>query len=413
MCAEVTHAQRGLRGESAVLQHTEEKAATVGGRWLVGAAGVLAGATAMVDTALAEETPAPKAVEFSVSYTADVIGAVNGGVTQRGRFVDNLDLIADIDLDRAAGWRGATLHIDVLNNSGGAPNDDVGTLQGVDNIEVTRQRLRLFEAWLEQEWGEASLRVGLYDLNSEFYSNDAAGLLMAPAFGIGSEIAATGPNGPSIFPSTALAVRFQRGFDNDAYVRAAALNANAGVLGDPDGVDWSFDNGALLIAEAGVEGARKVAAGVWRYTERQDDIRDPEQERAQGAYVLFEQPLNDPDGARATTAFLRAGVSDGETTPFESGWQAGVLVERVFAGRPESVFSIGVNQGVISDGHRRNEIDAGVPMAKAEFQIEATYADEIAPHVTLQPDVQWVHNPGGDRSASDALILGLRLSIEL
>ena len=95
----------------------------------------------------------------------------------------------------------------MLNNSGGAPNDVAGTLQGVDNIEVRTPRLRLFELWLEQSLGPASVRAGLYNLNSEFYADDAAGQLLAPAFGIGSELAATGPNGPSIFPSTALGVR--------------------------------------------------------------------------------------------------------------------------------------------------------------------------------------------------------------
>lgn len=324
-----------------------------------------------------------------------------------------MDLIADLDLERIVGWRGAIAHFDVLNNSGGIPNDDAGTLQGIDNIEVPSQRLRLFEAWLEQGWGNSSLRAGLYDLNSEFYSNDAAGMLVAPAFGIGSEVAATGPNGPSIFPSTALALRYQHAWESGAFLRVAAINANAGVIGDPGGVDISFDSGALVIAEAGVEGERKLAAGVWRYTERQDNVRDPNMDIAQGVYVLMEQPLNDPDGARAVTAFARAGVSDGETTPFQGGWQAGFLVERVFAGRPESVFSIGVNQGVISDGYRRNELDAGVPLARSEFQVEVTYADKIAPNVTLQPDVQWVRNPGGDRSVDDALILGLRVSVEL
>lgn len=374
------------------------------------AAGAIVGALSLLGTASAQDTDA---VEFSISYTADVIGAVDGGLAQRGRFLDNLDIIADIDLEKAIGWRGATAHIDILNNSGGVPNDDVGSLQGVDNIEVSRQRLRLFEAWIEQAWSDASLRVGLYDLNSEFYANDAAGLLMAPAFGIGSEIAATGPNGPSIFPSTALAARLHYGFANDAYVRGAILNADASVLGDPDGVDFSFDDGALLIAEAGVEGERKLAAGYWRYSERQDDIRDPVQRIAQGAYIVYEQPLNDPEGPRATTAFVRAGVSDGDTTPFTGGWQTGFLVERVFDSRPNSAFSFGINQGVLSDGYRQNQIDLGAPMADAEFQVEVTYSDQIWPNVTVQPDLQWIRRPGGDRSVNDALVAGLRVSIEL
>lgn len=376
---------------------------------VLGASGLCAGA------AHAEEGP----VQLSLAYTADITGVVDGGLAQRGRFLDNLDLVADLDLQALAGWRGASAHFDVLNNSGGMPNDDAGTLQGVDNIEVPSQRLRLFEAWIEQAWGDSSLRFGLYDLNSEFYASEAAGLLIAPAFGIGSEIAATGPNGPSIFPSTALAMRFHTAFSGGLFVRAAAINANAGVLGDPGGIDISFDDGALLVAEGGVEGENKLAVGVWRYTQSQDDIRDldgsgdPVQRDAQGAYVLYEQPLNDKEGARAATAFLRAGFSDGDTTPFRGGWQAGVLVEHVFEGRPDSAFSFGVNQGLLSDGYRRNQIDLGAPMSNSEIQIEATYSDKILPFLTIQPDLQWVRRPGGDRSIEDALVAALRVSVEL
>ena len=99
----------------------------------------------------------------------------------------------------------------LLNNSSGMPNGDAGTAQGVDNIEVSRHRTRLFEAWVQQDFAgaAASVRAGLYDLNGEFYANDSAGLLIAPAFGISSELAATGANGPSVFPSTALAMRLK------------------------------------------------------------------------------------------------------------------------------------------------------------------------------------------------------------
>lgn len=379
--------------------------------------GLLLGASA-VGVAQAEETADPAPVEFSLAYSADLMGVVDGGLAQRGRLLDNLDLVADLDLERAAGWRGASAHFDVLNNSGSMPNDAAGTLQGIDNIEVPSQRLRLFEAWVEQAWGASTLRFGLYDLNSEFYANDSARLLIAPAFGIGSEIAATGPGGPSIFPSTALAARFHTTFANGIFARAAVLNAHAGVLGDPDGVDLSFDDGALVIAEAGIEGERKLAFGLWRYTRSQGDIRDldglgnPLQREAQGAYLVFEQPLNDSEGTRAATAFLRAGISDGNTTPFVGGWQAGVLVKRVFEGRPDSALSFGVNQGVLSDGYRHNQIDLGASTANAEVQFELTYSDKLTPHLTLQPDLQWVRNPGGDRAVPDALVAGLRLSLE-
>jgi porin len=140
---------------------------------------------------------------------------------------------------------------------------------------------------------------------------------------------------------------------------------------------------------------------------------DPRQRTAQGAYIVYEQPLNDPDAARAARAFLRAGVSDGVTTPFSGGWQAGVLIERVFEARPDSVLSVGVNQGVLSNGYRQNQIDLGAEITRAELQVEATYSDTICPHVRVQPDLQWVRRPGGDRSVDDAIVAALRISVDL
>ena len=382
-------------------------------KWMTGLM-VAASVLGFSSTALAEGTK-NKALDLSVSYSADVTGVVSGGIAKRGRLLDNLEISADLDLDKAMGWKGATAHALVLNNSGGMPNDDAGTAQGIDNIEVSRQRLRLFEAWIQQSFAgdKASALVGLYDLNSEFYANDSAGLLIAPAFGIGSELAATGPNGPSIFPSTSLAVRLKWTPREDVYVQAAALNANAGVLGDPGGVDTSFDSGALMIAEAGWTGAGKIALGAWRYSDKQDDIRDPAQRTAQGAYLLLERHLGatGEDAPRQTTAFARLGLSDGDTTDFKGGWQAGLLVQHVFDSRPQSAFSVGVNQGYFSGKARANALDAGGVLKRAESAIELTYADSFGP-LTLQPDLQYIKDPAGDAGVGHALVAALRVSLD-
>ena len=149
-------------------------------------------------------------VQLAADYTLDLVAVDAADRGSGTALLDNLNVTADFDLDGLIGWRRATAHVHVLNNFGGMPNNRANTLQGIDNIEVASQRLRLFEAWLQYGLGSnASARVGLYDMNSEFYANDAAGTLLAPAFGVGSEIAATGPNGPSIFPSTALALRLE------------------------------------------------------------------------------------------------------------------------------------------------------------------------------------------------------------
>ncbi|HEY8617491.1 carbohydrate porin [Phenylobacterium sp.] len=371
--------------------------------------------------ALAQDMADP-AWTASSTYTADVTGVVDGGASRAGRYLDNLDVVIDGDLEATFGWRGANLHLYLLNNSGGQPNDLAGTLQGVDNIEVSRQRARLYELWVEQRFAgdRASLLAGLYDLNSEFYATEASGLLIAPPFGIGSEIASTGPNGPSIFPSTALAARLKVSGANGAYLQTAVVNAKASTIGDPDGPDTNMDRGALTIGEAGVGDGSRLAVGLWRYTEKQDDIRDltpagnPDRSTAQGAYVLTEQPLIDGgDQGRTVAGFLRAGVSDGDTTVFKGGWQAGLLVTRVFAGRPDSAFSVGLEQGLLSSKGRANLRDAGLDPAHAESSVEITYADKIHPRVTLQPDLQLIKNAGGDRDRDLVVVAALRLTIEL
>jgi porin len=372
--------------------------------------------------ALAQSQAGQGAWTHEVTYTADVAGTVRGGTAHAGRALDNLDIVVDGDLEALVGWRGATVHGYLLNNSGGAPNDLAGTLQGVDNIEVGRPRARLYELWLQARFAgdTGSVLAGLYDLNSEFYSTQASGLLLAPPFGIGSEIASTGPNGPSIFPSTALAVRARVEGGQGTYVQGAVLNAQAGTVGDPDGPSTKFDNGALVIGEAGIGDSWRVAVGGWAYTERQPDLRDldvngdPALSRARGGYLLAEYPFVDGgETGRSVRGFARLGLSDGDTTPFGSGWQAGVLVEKVFASRPDSAFSIGLEQGVLSSKQRANARDAGVTPAQAESSVEVTYSDKVAPRVTLQPDLQVIRRAGGDQDARDVVVLALRLTVDL
>lgn len=383
---------------------------------------LLAAARALFVTGLvgaATPTLAGEALSLKLDYMADVAGVVRGGSAHKARVLDNLKLSADFDLEKALGWSGATLHVSALNNSGAMPNDDAGTLQGVDNIEVSKQRARLFEAFIEQSFGDGrgSALVGLYDVNSEFYANESAGLLIAPAFGIGSELAATGPNGPSIFPSTALSARMRWTTESGGYVQGAVINAHAGVPGDPGGADFSFNHGVLAIGEAGWTGAGKLAVGGWAYSKRQDDWRDvtasgdPVQRRAYGAYVLAERRIKGGDeDPRRITAFARAGVSDGVTSPFRGGWQAGLLIEQPVASRPNSQASFGVNQAFLSRRERANGWDAGLDTGRTETALEATYADTIGP-ITLQPDLQYVIRPSGDRDARNAVVATLRIKV--
>lgn len=379
---------------------------------------LLAGWSAPVQ---AQEAPAPaeapsRPIVLSGRYVLDLVGVASGGEQRGRRVLGNLELTADGDLGRLIGWHGARAHLHLLDNHGNGLNNLAGTVQGIDNIEVSNGRLKLYEAWVEQSFagGRASLLLGLSDLNADFYQNDAAGLLIAPAFGIGSELSATGPNGPSIFPSTAMTARLNLSLGKSGYVRVAAVNARAGVLGDDGGVDMSLRDGALLIAEAGTTRGGKLALGVWRYTRRQDDLRatdgmgNPVRRISMGAYALVDQRLVGDD-ARGLDLFVRAGLSDGKTTSFAGGFQAGVLARGLIKGRPDGQLSFGVAHGVLSRAYRDTLREEGEIPDSAETGFEITYQDRLAPFLSVQPDLQYIRRafPGGGRRGT--WVVGLRL----
>lgn len=373
----------------------------------------LAGWAALIAAPAAQ---ARDGLDLSLGYVADLSVSASGGADQRLRYLDNLEAALDADLGALAGLDGAQLHIGVLNNLGARPNDGALSLQGVDNIEVPEASPHLLEAWAQQQLGKASLRLGLYDLNSEFYASESAGLLIAPPFGIGSELAASGPAGPSIFPSSALAARLRIDLGGGhGYAQAAVLNARAQTLGDPGGVDLSFDDGLIVIGEAGVGKRLRVGLGGWTYTRPRDALfatdaaGQPLRQRPAGIYGLVEAHVAQ-GGPRAVTLFLRGGAARGQTQPFGHSLQAGVLVSPALIGRDDSAFSIGVHRAGTSADFRAAQVVLGEPAWQRESVVEVTYADALTPFLTVQPDLQWIEQRGANGAMRRLVHATLRLS---
>jgi porin len=370
---------------------------------------------------VAAPPPGAKAVIFSGAFVSDVIGISQSGASYPVRELDKLSITANLDLEQLVHWEGATALITFQNTSGSTPNADLGSLQGIDNNEANVRRARIFEAWVQQGFGEnASLKVGLIDMNTDFFSNAASGLLIGPEFGTPSEIAATGPGGPSVFPQSSLAARLEIKPAKDVYVHLGVFNAHVGDPGDSGGVDTSFDEGVIGIAEGGwaAEGKGKLALGVWGYSRRQDDVfdvnsaGDPVQHATSGVYVISEKVLLDGGDTGSTwTGFLRAGLSDGNAGPFKGSWQLGGLVSKIIPSRADSQLSFAYDQAYIGDKYRRASAAGGTPLGTTESRFEITYSDKIVDHLLVQPDLQYIDHPGGDPKAPGAVVGMVRFTV--
>lgn len=344
---------------------------------------------------------------LQITYTGEVMGNVSGGVRKGTRYLDNLDIVFEADMEKLVGWTGAQVHVYGLYNNGRSIGALAGDTHGVSNIETGVSALRLYEAWVDQKIGGiASLRAGLYDLNSEFDSLGAAGLFVSSPHGIGTDFAQSGRNGPSIFPSTSLAARVQVAPAEGWAVRAAVLD---GVPGDPDhpkrtAIHLGHGDGALLVGEveAPLKGG-KLLLGHWRYTARFDPHDGgPSRTGNAGTYVRGEMPII-ADGKRKTDMFVRLGTASERFNMFDFFAGGGIKFGGWVAGREEDEFGLAVAAAFTSDSYR-----AATGASDAEVAFEATYRAPVASWLSLQPSVHYIRRPSADPAIRDAIVVGLR-----
>ena len=355
-----------------------------------------------------EEISGPILLE--AAYTGEAMANVSGGVRRGTQYLDNFDLVMEADLEQLLGWRGATAQIYGLYNNGRSISDLAGDAQAVSNIETGISAVRLYEAWIQQDFGDnLSVRTGLYDLNSEFDALDAAGLFVSSPHGIGTDFAQSGENGPSIFPFTSLAARVEFKPADGWALRAAILD---GVPGDPSSpkstvIELGGGDGALTVAElqAPLENG-KVLLGYWRYTGEFDRIDNgAKQDGNAGMYVRGESTVHD-DGERSISTFARVGTADARFNRFSLFTSAGVKFAGWVKGRETDEFGIAIASAITSDRYR---LLTGA--ANAETAIEVTYRSQLTPHLALQPSVHYVHRPSADPTVPAALLFGLRAEV--
>jgi porin len=363
------------------------------------------------------------AYDFDAVYTADLWRNTRGGLRTGGVYLDNLDLTLAVDGEQAWGVPGLEAFAYVLyNNKARFSERYVGDAMTVSNIDAA-QAVRLYEAWLQWAGGEAySVRFGLYDVNSEFDMSDSRSLFIHSSHGVGHDLGQTGDNGPSIFPVTSLGMRFAWQASDEWQLLAAVLD---GVPGDRDhpnhsGIHLSSEEGALAIAEAQWSRGRvrKLSLGHWRYTADFDDLRStdtatlPRRDDNTGTYAALEVGLGAyRDEEPAAAVFVRYGVANARINEFDEFVGVGIHRRGLIASRADDEAGLAFSWARVGAETRAVAAMAGAPRDAYESAIELTYRASVNEWLTIQPDVQFIFNPGADAALSDSLAIGLRFEL--
>ena len=419
-------------------------------------------------------------VNLETVYTGEFVSNLQGGIGKGSEYLDVIDFIIDVDFDDLIHWQGANFHTDILGIHGGNPSDYIGDFQGVSNIAANNS-WNIYEIWLQQNLWENkfSILLGMYDLNSEFDVLESAGLFLNSSFGMGAEFAQSGKNGPSTFPSTALAFRFKTQINDHVRFQTAVLDGVPDEKENSRGLNCVINkqDGALLTSEIifssknrtvqhfqnqsrrkrylrrGLRfnknrkflgrsnqpnrGRRKLghrykkqtvaplnttkqvyskmAIGGWYYTSDFNYIESGNFLTYQGSwgiYGLWEKGVftKKEDVRSGLSMFLRLGISDGRTNQVDAYCGSGIVYSGIFTKLYQDQIGLAVAAAHNSDNFKRSILKEET-LDGWEVNFELSYRAEINEWCSIQPDVQYIVNPGFNPTLKNAVSFGTRLEI--
>lgn len=375
-------------------------------------------------------------VTLGVQEQSEVWGNLAGGL-RTGAVYDGLTTASvKLDLAKLAGWTGATFFVsaDQIHGSGPTPNL-TGNLQPVSGVEATAGT-KLYDLWLEQTAldGRLSVRVGQEGADDELMITQYGALYLNSSFGFPALAALDLPSGGPNYPLATPFVRVQWQPAEQLGAAVAVFNGDPAPAGSGDpqqrdagGTAFRLNGHALVIGElryainqgdnaAGLPGTYKL--GGWyhsghfadqRYATNGLSLADPASsgvprghtgdyalygiidqqvwrdaaEKGRGIGVFF-QAMGAPAAQNLSNLFIAGGVN----------WLA------PFAGRSGDTAGFAVSYLGISPAAQRYGSDAmmftgaGTPYRNNETVLELTYLCQLAPWWSVQPDVQYVINPG-------------------
>lgn len=352
-----------------------------------------------------------EALTVNTNYTADNLAVVNGGLKQGYSYLGLAQIHLTLDAEKAGWWRGGEFFMNAADTHGNSPSETlIGDLQTVSNIEAG-EHTYIQELWFKQRFKRFEITIGLQDLNEELANFESGGLFVHSSFGI-LPIIAMNVEAP-IFPLTSPGIT-TKWLIND---RTTWLNAlYKGTPNDfdvnPYNLKWAYNkgDGALFVSELQREINLKDKEGVFKFG------------FFSHSHLYDKKVLNVPaDSAGHYTAGLFASYD--QIVYKEGDKTVGAFLQTGYSPTDESLndFYLGFGANLNGFLSKNQDDQLGVAMAYDQLNgfghesfIELTWKKPITENFYVQPDIQYIINPGGSNSGiKNALVGIIRFGFEI
>lgn len=361
------------------------------------------------------------------TYIQDLDWPTRGGVrsTSYPLYLFLFSLQAGIDFERLIHFKGSAFYMNFLVHSGKEPTADfVGDYQGFDNLEAFNL-VQIAELWYQQRFIKDifAITAGKIDAYGTFYYIPYAQFLINNSYTQMPTIIGY-PSYPNSSVGVVLTadVRSWLTFRLSIFDGANAQGINTGNLG----AKLFFQNlgrHLLLLNECSLfwhlnqkRNNGEILLGVWGFNGQMPTFDNKTMGKACGPYICVNQCFwkQKPKEVKSEKVFSPSEfggfVQWGYANPNLVGSKyylgGGLSFLNLVKAFDSDALSLGAATVFFSNA-------PGNPFTESyECALEVTYQVTIFRGIIIQPDIQWILNPGGIGTAN-ALVASLRLSVSI
>ena len=399
---------------------------------------------------------------LSAQSVSDLLGNTTGGAATGTTYSGLLNMGLAVDLQKAAGWEGASFKNTWLWLYGSNLSSQyIGNALNASSI-AGFPGFRCYEFWFQQNLFHdvLSVRSGLLGLDTEFMSSDTASLFVNSTFGAPGLFTLDMPNSGPTYPMATLGVRLALQPCSWLTLRSALSQANPFTQQqNARGFNWNFGpaGGLLSLNEAvvswnkepqakGLPGTAK--AGFWLQSGQNPTDSDsadvttfafasPENRAySSGFYGIIDQQLyavtskpspsdgknaveggknssaqasSDSTGSgRGLSSFVRIGFSPQTDSPAGFYSDTGLVYTGLIPTRASDRLGFAFGYARMGNQYASLGSVSGLPGVGYEAVSELSYSVQVSPAISIQPDLQYIIHPGGSQLYGNAFVVGVR-----
>ncbi len=403
-------------------------------------------------------------ITLGIQDIEEYLGNTMGGAKQGFGYDGITQVVMQMDTNRGFGHYGGLFNASFLNIRGGlgVQNYNVQALQTISGIQA-ETTTRMWELWYDQKFLEEDrldVKIGQQSLDQEYMVSSNALYFVNTMFGWATLPSYNMPGGGPAYPLSSLGVRFSARPVDGVQILAGVYNGSPAKqwldnaqLNNLHGMQFGLGQGTLSIVEAQfsypslgsmVSPGKSQPLG-WTYKigawynslpfadQRFDSAGFALSDEAnttgnaqmhKGNYAIYgvaDQLIwrDEADPNRTLSLFGRVmGAPQQDRNTISLSANLGLLMHSPLKNRAADTLGLGFGYAQVSSSYANATRDSYMytgtsgPIPTNEWMGELTYQYQVKPWFYLQPDIQYIYNPGAGIPNPNSLT-GARIQNEL